>query len=247
MLELSPIITGGSGHSGTRIFNEILTHGGVFTGIRRITKWPESEDLKIIGLLTRWVRPYLLGDLSERDARRMRLAFDRRLRMYFPFRHSSWGFKNPRTLLILPFLHESFPAMKFVHVVRDGRDVSLGNEFAGRNPYADAFLSASEKRLPPEEKMILFWGRSNQRSMQYGRSHLGDRYLLMRWEDLCRQPEDQTKILLEFASLPTSRGGTIAQIVKRPKTIGRWQTYPEEMQARVLARGEYWLRMFGYI
>ena len=73
-------------------------------------------------------------------------------------------------MLVLPFLNDMFPHMKFVHVVRDGRDKSLGNKFAERSRHTDAFLTEEERGLSAEEKMILFWSRSNQRSMDYGDS-----------------------------------------------------------------------------
>ena len=242
-----PVIIGGSGHSGTRVFNEILSRGGVFTGIRRVTKWPESEDLKIIDLLSRWVRPYVYGTLSQSDVQEMKAEFSRRLRLYFPIRSWLWGFKNPRTLLILPFLHGMFPNMKFVHVVRDGRDISLGNKFASNNAYAEAFLSNEEKQLAPEDKMILFWGRSNARAMEYGTMHMRGRYLLMRWEDLCTHANEKADELLRFATSQSENVEDIARIVKRPKSLGRWKSYAEDVRARVTARGQQWLSLFGYI
>ena len=246
MGSFSPIIVGGSGHSGTRVFNEILTLGGVFTGIKRVTKWPDSEDLKIINLLSRWVLPYVNGELNQRELAEMRQAFLRQLRWYFPVRNVPWGFKNPRTMLILPFLNEMFPDMKFVHVVRDGRDISLGNEFAGKNRHTDAFLTEAEKKLPVEERMILFWGRSNQRSMDYGREHMQGRYLQMRWEELCTNPVTKARELLEFAGCRNVDVRKVAQIVKRPASIGRWKSFPERIRQKVSSRGAKWLAMFGY-
>ncbi len=246
MRECSPIIVGGSGHSGTRVFNEILTLGGVFTGIRHVTKRPGSEDLNIIGLLNRWVYPYVCGELTDAQRLQMRREFMWRLRLYFPVRSLPWGFKNPRTMLILPFLNEIFPDMKFVHVIRDGRDISLGNEFAARNRYRTAFLQDEEKNLSAEEAMILFWGRSNQRSMDYGRQHMPGRYLQMRWEELCADPVRKAAELLEFASCPTADARTIARVVKKPSSIGRWKSFPERIRRQVQARGARWLSMFGY-
>ena len=246
MGSFSPIIVGGSGHSGTRIFNEILSLGGISTGIKHVTKWANSEDLKVINLLSRWVHPYVYGQLTEVDSREMRNAFARRLRLFFPIRSRPWGFKNPRTMLILPFLNEMFPAMKFVHVVRDGRDISLGNEFAVRNRYCNAFLTDEEKDLSAEEAMILFWGRSNQRSMEYGRQHMPGRYLQMRWEELCADPIRRTTELLEFASCPTFDATKISRVVRKPVSIGRWRSFPERIRRKVHFRGVPWLTMFGY-
>ncbi|MDQ2935964.1 MAG: sulfotransferase [Acidobacteriota bacterium] len=35
-----------------------------------------------------------------------------------------WGWKEPRTIFLLAFFHKYFPNMKFLHVVRDGRDMA---------------------------------------------------------------------------------------------------------------------------
>lgn len=243
---LGPIIVGGNGHSGTRVFSQILNLGGVFTGIARLTKNNSSDDLKVIGLLDRWVGPYVYRTLSPGDLEEMKQAFARRLRLYFPLRSRPWGFKNPRTMLILPFLDEFLPNAMFIHVIRDGRDISLGNLFVTRNRYLDAFLTDGEKHLPPEEKMILFWGRSNEQAMEYGTKHMRGRYLMMRLEDLCTDAVAKSTELLRFASSPLSMAEEAARIVKKPKSIGRWKTFPENMQERVNSRGEPWLAMFGY-
>lgn len=242
----SPIVIGGSGHSGTRVFSEILTQGGVFTGIRHVTKRARSEDLNMIGLLNRWVHRHVGGDLTLAQQAQMRREFALRLRLFFPVRSMPWGFKNPRTMLILPFLDEMFPGMKFVHVVRDGRDISLGNDFAARNRYRSAFLNKDETNLSAEEAMILFWGRSNQRAMEYGQQRMPGRYLQMKWEELCENPVRKTRELLEFASCPVEDAWKIAQIVRKPSSIGRWRSFPARARRRVHYRGARWLSMFGY-
>ena len=32
--------------------------------------------------------------------------------------------KNPRSMFLLPFFDSYFPALKFIHIVRDGRDMA---------------------------------------------------------------------------------------------------------------------------
>lgn len=245
MSEFDPIIIGGNGHSGTRVFAEILTLGGVFTGVRHLTKRRDSEDLKIISLLTKWVRPYVYGSLTSSDASKMKRSFAARLQLYFPIRNRPWGFKNPRTMLLLPFLDSMFPRMKFVHVVRDGRDISLGNEFVG-NAYVDAYLRGDEHALTAQEKMILFWGRSNEVAMKYGESRLGARYLRMRWEDLCTSPAVNARELLSFAGCSLERADEIAAVVRKPSSLGRWRGFPDDSRTLVEKRGREWLSLFGY-
>jgi hypothetical protein len=246
MINASPVVVGGNGHSGTRIFIEILEHAGVFSGVRWITKRKESEDLRMIDLLNKWVGPYVFNALDGNQKLQMRRAFSRRLRFYFPVRRWHWGFKNPRCMLILPMLHELFPDMRFVHVVRDGRDIALGNPFASSNRYVDAYLAQHERSLPAEQKMILFWGRSNQRAMEYGISALGGKYKMMRWEDLCRSPLQETTSLIRFAGAREAAAEKASSRVAMPGSIGRWATFPAAVRDPVVARGRTWLDMFGY-
>jgi Sulfotransferase family len=149
-------------------------------------------------------------------------------------------------MLILPMLNRLYPGMKFIHVVRDGRDISLGNKFAERNRHRKAFLADHEKELSSEEEMILFWGRSNQRAMDYARESMPGRYLRMKWEDLCTDPVTKTAELLEFASRRTADAEEIARIVRKPGSMGRWKSFPAMIQRKVHSRGAPWLTLFGY-
>lgn len=246
MNEHAPIVVGGNGHSGTRIFIEILGRAGLFTGLFPLTKRRNSEDLRIIDLLNKWVGPYVEGALAQRQLETMKREFARRLRILFPVRITRWGFKNPRSMLILPVLHELFPSMKFVHVIRDGRDIALGNAFVSGNRYVDLFLCDEERKLPPEQKMILFWGRSNHRAMQYGTDSMPDRYLLMKWEDLCRDPLSMTEKLIRFAGGNIAAAKEASKLIAMPSSIGRWRTFPPADHEAVLARGKPWLSLFDY-
>ena len=72
-----PIVIGGNGHSGTRLFADILMECGVSMGIAGISHSRVSKDLNVRGLMNRWVKPYLLG-LSKEEASTMKRQFDNR-------------------------------------------------------------------------------------------------------------------------------------------------------------------------
>lgn len=247
MSEVQPVVIGGNGHSGTRIFLEIIAYSGVSCGIKHFTRRAASGDLRMISLLNRWVPPFVYGKLNSKSREAMRRALSRRLRLCFPFQQRPWAFKNPRHMLILPLLHEIFPELKFVHVIRDGRDIALGNEFVEAHRYVDAFLDDHERQLPSEQKMILFWGRSNQAAMDYGKSALGNNYMLMRWEDLCGDAPAATESLIKFAGGSLSRAAGAVKLVAKQASVGRWAKFPPEVRASVVARGQPWLSMFGYV
>lgn len=243
----APIIIGGSGHSGTRIFAQSLVTNGVFMGIPRLTRHSYSYDLKIINLLSKWIIPYLSGSLNDERKDQMKREFRRRLRICLPFRWGLWGFKNPRTMLLLQFFHEMFPRMKFLHVIRDGRDISFGNPFANpSDPHPSLFLSEEEEKLPMSERMILFWGRSNLAARDFGQQVLKERYMMVRFEDLCGEPHRVTPELLKFAGCGFGKLDQTQALVQKPKSIGRWQTFDRAEVEMTVRLGRDYLAMFGY-
>jgi hypothetical protein len=246
MQRAQPVIIGGNGHSGTRVFAEIVRHSGLSCGLPFLTRRSDSADLRILDLLNRWVYPYLYGQLDQQGINSMKKAFSRRLGIYFPVRRRAWSFKNPRCMLILPVLHDLFPGMKFVHVIRDGRDIALGNELVSSNRYLDAFLTAAERALPAEQKMILFWGRSNARAREYGRRFLGEAYRLFRWEDMCRDPARYAADLVLFAGGAARQIESAAALVSAPGSMGRWKDYSSDVRDPVVEQGQPWRTHFGY-
>jgi hypothetical protein len=242
----SPILIGGNGHSGTRIFAQLLEHNGIFMGVPRVTRSYYSYDLHVFDLLNHWIEPYVYKRLDPDKLETMQKQFRRRLRLFFPIRQNAWGWKNPRSMLMLPVYHKLFPDLKFIHVIRDGRDITVGNEFAVDNPYANAFLSESEQALPSHERMMLFWGRSNETAMNYCREHLPDTYLFVRWEDLCRNPESVTRRILGFINRDLDKLESTAAMVKLPRSIGRWKKAEPELRDAVNRAGSDYLSKFGY-
>lgn len=175
----------------------------------------KSKDLNIRGLTNHWIKSYLLG-LDAEQLAEMRRAFERRLRLLIPICSRPWGFKNPRAMFVLPFYHEMFPELRFIHVIRDGRDMCFGNPFVD-SPTLWSFVSEDESaRLSKEELMIKFWGESNRRVRQYGETTLKNRYLLNRFEDLCNYPEAKTRRILDFIDGPIERLSEIAGLVRKP-------------------------------
>jgi len=242
----SPIIVGGNGHSGTLLFAEILMECGISMGFPNYSYDRKSKDLNIRYLMTRWMKPYLLGQDETQNAK-MQRAFRRRLRLLIPFRGKPWGFKNPRAMFLLPFYRDMFPNMKFIHVIRDGRDMCFGNPFI-HSPTYWSFVSEEEAaRLTLEERMMRFWGESNKRVKEYGESHLGSRYLLVRFEDICDNTAEQMRLILEFANGPVDRLDDFIPMVKRPKSIGRWKSFDTTETDKVVKLGQDYLAEFGYI
>lgn len=96
-----------------------------------------------------------------------------------------WGDKTPRYVENIPLLGELWPAARFVHLVRDGRNVALS--------YAD--VSFGPKTLA---KAAELWRTRVRAGIEAGRSLEPGRYLQMRYEDLVEAPERQVQTLCGF-------------------------------------------------
>jgi len=242
---MSPVIVGGNGHSGTRVFAEILIECGIHMGLPGLSYARSSKDLNIRGLMSTWMKPYLLG-LSDAQTVKMRRQFERRLRLLIPFRSRPWGFKNPRAMFLLPFYHNLFPSMKFIHVIRDGRDICLGNPFVSSPTYWSYVSEDEMQRLTPEEAMMRFWGEANRRTKAYGESRLGSAYLRIRFEDICDNPETEIRKILTLIDAPVRRLPQLVPLVKKPSSIGRWKHHEPRLVSKIISLGNEYLSEFGY-
>ncbi len=94
-------------------------------------------------------------------------------------------------------------------------------------------------------------GRSSHSSFNLGGSRdpqgaaeLGDRFLYLRFEDLCADPEGELRRLLDFAGLaPGADLAEIAAKVQTPASAGRWRDHADRpfTEAQVEA-----VRRFGF-
>lgn len=162
---------------------------------------------------------------------------------------SRWGWKAPRTLLLLPFLHAQFPAMKFIHILRDGRDMAFSKNQNQLRLHGRALLTWREKWFSPQAvQSILTWERVNLRGAQYAEKHLGENYITATFEDLCLKPEETTARLLRFLESPEVDAAELSRgEVAAPTSIGRWRAQPADLVRRLEVTAGAALRKFGYL
>lgn len=101
---------------------------------------------------------------------------------------SAWGDKTPRYVESIALLDRIFPEARFVHLIRDGRNVALS--------YAD--VPFGPKTVA---KAAALWGRRVSAGMDSGRKLGPDRYLEVRYEDLVTDPEAVARALCEFLGI----------------------------------------------
>jgi hypothetical protein len=244
-----PTIVGGVGGSGTRIFARILLDAGVYMGANR----NHADDaLDFVAFTHRWLGPYWAAWQRGRplpEHGEMRAEFEHCVREYRSAMRdptAPWAWKQPRTMHFLPFYREVFESIRFVHVIRDGRDLAFGRANPLRRA-GDVVLGPDAPAEPQAVRMMRFWGVANTATADDAERNMPDGYLRVRFEDLCADPLDTARLVLSFAGSESSPGTDMLAEIQRPPSLGRWRDQDPELVRRVEQTGGAALERFGYL
>lgn len=174
---------------------------------RWFSRWGVSEEA---------VREALASDPPQDFSGAVRRVFATYARQRGKARY---GDKTPSYVLNQPLLARLFPEARFVHIVRDGRDVAL---------------SLLDVRFGPDtiEEAALFWREHVTRGRRTGRS-LGDmRYREVRYEELVERPEPILRSICQFVDLSFSDQMLAYQA--RANEVIKDFSYPEEQRHLLL-------------
>jgi hypothetical protein len=152
-----------------------------------------------------------------------------------------WGWKNPEAYFLIPFFKELYPHLRFIFVVRDGRDVAFLNiQNKSENIhkrykelsdyYYGCLLNEAEINLEEHLRRGLFWGRSCKFFRRVSSKFLrNEHYLVSCFEDLCNNPEKEIQKIYAFlGNYDQSLVENAAKLVKTPSSIERYLSEPIE-------------------
>lgn len=237
-----PVIIGALGGSGTRVVTRILRDAGWWMGGKLSAS---SEDsLPVRSFLAKWFDRLLVGDASPEMIENARADFSDAIaehRQGIAHEAAPWGWKNPRNMWLMEFFAASYPRIKFVHMLRDGRDMSYSNNAYFLRQYGDRLYPGWRKNARVAQMEI--WGIGNRRAASAARDLPGVAYHLLRYEDLCSKPAEAIAALLEFVGAPSGDAEGFAKRVKPSSGIGRWREM-EPLPLSELSRAA--LEQFGY-
>ena len=246
-----PVIIGALGGSGTRVIARIIRRAGYFLG----TRLNESEDaMDFVEFYDRWINRYILRrrvPLSAEEEALMASEFAGCLTRHLAERRAPdtpWGWKEPRSIYLLPFLDQVFAGVTFIHVVRDGRDMAFSaNQNQLRKHGVAVLLDSGLETAPQPVRTAALWSRINLETAVYGEEHMTGRYLLVRFETLCAQPEDTIRHIFDFLERTELDLRDAVAEVSSPPSIGRWQHVGNEAPlAAIHHLAGKALRQFGY-
>lgn len=101
-----------------------------------------------------------------------------------------FGDKTPYNAECMDHIHGLMPEARFIHIIRDGRDVALS--------YRDKWFGPGQDL----EKAIHFWSDRIQHAREQSKRLPDNVYLEVRYEDLIAAPEDTLQKICRFIDLP---------------------------------------------
>lgn len=188
-----PVIIGGCGRSGTTLLRAMLNahkhinigpETGLLSGNRDLTNLSYALNMSVAEIRREYQRSACLGEFVERVLRRgATLAGKER-----------WGEKSPSNVKHLQKIFQFFPKARFIHMVRDGRDVVCSLRTHPKYRWQNGARIATGI-INPWEMCAARWVRDTTAGMDWR----GDaRYLEVRYEDLVRHTEETIGRVLDF-------------------------------------------------
>ncbi len=224
-----PIVIGGVGGSGTRLFATILKDLGFYLGadlnaafdnlwftllFKRQELWPPETHKKELTELLQIFCAAMIDGFSPNDSDLERIKslaknarpqhseawLSERVESMLALNKGAlncpWGFKEPNSHIFLPVLIESLESMKYVHVIRHGVDMAYSE-----NQNQLAFWGKRVLNRPIDtdsrKDSLAYWCEVHRRVEKLG-AKLGDRFMLLNYDDFCRSPSKWLEALLHF-------------------------------------------------
>ena len=246
----APIVVGGCGRSGTTLLRMMLdSHPRICCG-------PESSVFR-----RRALDPDALADrfgLARPDVRAIHDSAESRPAFIEAFAalclqasdKARWAEKTPRNISRIGAIFHFFPDARFVHVLREGRDVACSLRTHPRNKVVDG------KLVPLDTwKSLAGCARRWRDDIECSRPWWSDpRFHTLRYEDLVRQPESVLRRLMAFLGEPwddamLAHGGgastrDVTRFAQNPEaigavnasSIGRWERDLDAKDRRIFKR-----------
>jgi hypothetical protein len=156
-----------------------------------------------------------------------------------------WGWKEPNTHVVLDRLADNIPELKYVHLVRNGLDMAFSDNQNQLRFWGRYFLTndQTDPDVTPTNSLS-YWVRAEKRVREIG-ERMGSSFLLIRFEDLCADPETELSKLFAFCgiSIDPAMMISLGANVQAPASVNRGRHADKaQMDAADLA----WLAACGY-
>ncbi len=243
----TPIILMGRGHSGTRVLAYAVRALGVELGFTEAMDKGDPEDDKFRKGMGKLARNWRKGAGPAKKLRK--LTDDWRNRV---IKGDHWGWKYPETYLLIEATHAAYPNAKYIHMVRDGRDLAFKHHRS-----SDPSTKLGKALLgtigaiddPPHVRAAKSWAYQVDYFREIADHKLNPAQIHeTTFEDFCTDPVREAERIAEFLNLPVpDEAREFLRGFINPKKIAQHREADPAKVADVEAAIGPTLRRFGYM
>jgi LPS sulfotransferase NodH len=264
----SPVVVFCKSHSGSRLLARAIEGAGYHMGAHQNESSDSLDLLRLVRhLVERYYpdyRPLWSHDGDQRD----RASTAELIREVFADHLQGsgnpggrWGWKLCETGYILPVIDFLFPQARYIHLIRDGRDVAFCDHTPADTPFWKKVYFNTDRmevwrryRLNCQDYHrrshlfnALHWVNSVRIGRDYG-AMLRDRYLEVRYEELCGDFRSQVrKILAHIGVADDSAAVSRLATSVHSRSIGKYRLEPRSKVREVLQIEQALLLELGYL
>lgn len=205
---LTPIILMGRGHSGTRVLSWVCAKLGLNLGTSESLATGDADDQKF----TQQIKKIAINTVgssalqAEEMTRFQKAVLEYYQRLGSP--KAAWGWKFPETYLIAPYIAQTFPQAKYIHLIRDGRDIAFKEHLTDDPHRKLGKLILSHQNaldLPHHLQAAISWAFQVDQFDQFRQSVTPSHVLDVSFEQLCLTPQKVVAELCKFLDLPMTK------------------------------------------
>jgi hypothetical protein len=199
-LKAGPIFIVGAARSGTTWVYDIMTAHPAVAGVYESWLFTPRDGVQSLFTPAHW--PPGDSGLGRLLSREDLLAHTRQLTRSLLSRSIQPGHrflveKSPNHLFAMDFIQELFPDARFIHVLRDGRDVCVSVRAAAKS-WGRQWQKSFGASVRSSARA---WRDAVTRAHQDG-ARLNDHFLEIRYEDIHRDPRTAYIRLFDFCGIP---------------------------------------------
>lgn len=134
---------------------------------------------------------------------------------------SRWGWKEPNSTILISSLAEQFPKMKYLLLMRNGFDMAFSSNQLQLRLWGKKYGVTGNS---PEDS-LQHWIIANDDAIAQGQQFLGERFRILKLEDLCAQPKQEIESLFKWMEIECDKTllDKLSLLPKLPKTTGRYK------------------------
>ncbi|HEX7928662.1 MAG TPA: sulfotransferase [bacterium] len=222
-----PVVLMGRGKSGTRLLSLACGQLGVALGITPrlpaadIDHRPFRQAVKALAQRNFAAANAAAVNVKDQQLFEYRMEQAWRMLQRLSPGAPAWGWKWPETYLIAPIVHAAFPQGRFIHMVRDGRDLAFKRHLTDdmRRPLGRTMLTHLGLTQEPRHiQAARSWQFQVEAYLSFAEQLPAGQRMELTYEGLCRQPVETVARIADFLQLgfpPASREWVQKHIVAR--------------------------------